>query len=322
MTARGTIGIDVGGTKMLAVALAEADGGAAPHGLAEAATPTPTGGNEAVVAGLVGLIERLVGTVELAGIGVGLPGLVSRAGVLRLGPNLAGAVDLDVATPLRERFGVPVAVDNDGNLAALAEVRAGAARGRADVVFVGLGTGISAGFVVDGSVWRGGQGFAGEPGHATLVPDGTRCACGRRGCWEAYASGEALGRLARDQARAGRVPTLVAHAGVSPGELRGEHVTRALVEGDPGAALVIRLFARWVGLGLANLATTLDPEVVVLGGSMIEVGEPLVAPIRAVFEASVLHRHLRPGLTVLPAQLGRQAGAVGAALVARSAAVD
>ncbi len=231
MRARGTIGIDIGGTKMLAVALA-ADG-VAP--IASAERPTATGSNEAIVAALVGLVDELVrrvelGRIELVGIGVGLPGLVSRAGVLRLGPNLRGALDLDVAVPLGERFGVPVAVDNDGNMAALAEVRLGAARGGTDVVFVGLGTGISAGFVVDGAIWRGGHGFAGEPGHATFVPDGAVCACGRRGCWEAYASGTALGRLARDQARAARVPTLVAHAGVAVEALRGEHVTAALLE--------------------------------------------------------------------------------------------
>jgi glucokinase len=328
------VGVDVGGTKMLAVALDLATATT----VAERAVPTPEGDAEQLIGALADLIDAVLrdgggrpgvrgagpvggggasDAATLTAVGVGLPGMVSRAGVLRRGPNAAGKVDVDPAAALARRFGVPVAVDNDGNLAALAEARLGAARHHRDMVFVGLGTGISAGFVLDGALLRGHHGFAGEPGHATVVANGARCACGRRGCWEAYASGEALGRQARQAVAAGRTPTLLARLGGEPAALAaldGPAVTAALLAGDPGAALVIREFAEWVGLGLANLAITVDLAMVVLGGSMIEVGEPLVTPIRAAFHRHLLYRPLRPGLDVVPAALGARAGAVGAAL--------
>jgi glucokinase len=309
-----TIGIDVGGTKVAGVVL---DGSHPGTPLAERRVPTPEGGDQLleVIARLVSELTAAADGRVLNGVGVGMPGLVSRDGVLCFGPNLPGMTDLDVRAALHERIGVPVAVDNDGNCAAWAEVQAGAARGLQNVTFVGLGTGIAGGLVVDGHLTRGGHGFAGEPGHITIVPGGARCACGRLGCWEAYGSGTGLARLAEQAAKAGRAPALLARAGGDPGEIRGEYVTEALLVGDPDAKALIDEFAGWVAIGIANLVNVLDPEVVVIGGTMVEVGEALLEPVRRAYRDTALAPDLRQGPPLVAAALGHMAGAIGAALL-------
>jgi len=312
------IGVDVGGTKVLAVATAASEPGRV---LAAAEYPTAPG------TAVLDVIERAIHDVaaRLAApdgaparpraIGVGMPGLVTRGGVLRYGPHLPGADELDVATWLAARHGVPVAVDNDGNCAAWAEQVLGVGAGHDHLVFVGLGTGISCGLVVEGRRVRGVHGFAGEAGHMTIAPDGPRCACGRTGCWEALASGSALAAQARAAARGG-ASALVELAGGDPDAVRGEHVTAALRAGDPAALEVAERFSRWVALGVANLVHLLDPAVVALGGSVVDPTAPWMSLIAAAYDAEVLAGPLRPRTEVLPARLGREAGAVGAALIA------
>ncbi|MGD9751150.1 MAG: ROK family protein [Acidimicrobiia bacterium] len=313
------LGIDVGGTKILGVALPAAEGSGEPVLLAEHEQPTRAGAAvldaiDEVVGALLEGVRADVGPPELRGIGVGMPGLVSRGGVLRYGPNLPGAGDLDVAAWLAPRRRCPVVVDNDGDCAAWAEVGLGAGRGSDHVVFVGLGTGISCGMVVEGRRVRGVHGFAGEPGHMTIVPGGAGCACGRQGCWEAYASGSALARQAAEAAAAGRLAAAVARAG-SAAAVRGEHLSEALRSGDPEAAAVADRFADWVGLGVANLVHLLDPEVVVVGGSVMSEVALWEHRVRRAYRRHVLGGGLRPRTTVAAAHLGRRAGAIGAALL-------
>jgi glucokinase len=212
-------------------------------------------------------------------------------------------------------------VDNDGNCAAWGEVQAGAARGLQNVTFVGLGTGVAGGLVVDGRLIRGGHGFAGEPGHMTVVPHGLRCACGRLGCWEAYASGTGLARLASIAASEGRAPGLLARAGGDPAKIRGEEVTAALVAGNPEAEALVDEFAQWVAIGISNLVNVLDPEMVVLGGTMVEVGEALLRPVRRAYLEQALAPNLRNGPPLVAAALGRMAGGVGAALLPQSSSL-
>src|SRR5687768_5044950 len=145
--------------------------------------------------------------------------------MLRVGPNLPDVVDLDVPGTLAPALGVPVVADNDATCAAWAEHRRGACRDASEAVVVTLGTGIGAGLVSDGRLIRGAHGMAGEPGHMTVDPDGPPCPCGRRGCWERYASGSGLARLAREAAVAGRADAVVARAGGDPEDVRGEHLT-------------------------------------------------------------------------------------------------
>lgn len=312
------IGVDLGGTKILARAADPAD---PTRALAAARVDTPRGA-VAIIEALAGVVGQLQAEVVAAGeppvgaVGIGAAGLVDLGGVLRFAPNLPGVVDLEIGPTLTERLGLPVVVDNDANCATVAEHRAGAAIGVEHAVLVTLGTGIGAGVVVDGVLLRGHAGFAGEPGHMVVDPSGPPCPCGRRGCWERFASGSGLGRLARDAAEAGRADRVVALAGGDPEAVRGEHVTRAVLEGDPDARAVLHDFAWWVALGVANLVHVLDPEVVVIGGGLVAAGEALLEPTRSAYSGLVLGDSHRPVVRIVAAALGPEAGAIGAALLA------
>jgi len=311
-------GIDVGGTKILARVLDPDD---RRRSVCEVRADTPRGA-EAITGALVGVVRELQvqlrrgGRGDLAAVGLGIAGLVDRGGVLRFAPNLPGVVGYGAGDPLRAATGLPVAVDNDANCATVAEHRIGAGRGSDDVVLVTLGTGIGGGMIVGGALQRGAAGFAGEPGHMVVDPNGPPCPCGRRGCWERYASGSGLGRLARDAADAGRARAVVALAGGDPEDVRGEHVTRAAADGDPEALAVLRDFAWWVALGVSNLENLLDPEVVVIGGGLAEAGELLLAPTRDAYATLVLGYEHRPPVRIVGAALGKDAGAIGAGLLA------
>lgn len=303
------VGLDVGGTKVLAVEM-DADGAITDK---VERIPTPRGADA-----LIDELAQLVGRFgRPQAVGVGIPGLVDLAGRLRVGPNLPNIADLPVADELSRRIGIPVAVDNDATCATWAEEQLGAARDIADVVLVTLGTGIGGGIVAGGVLQRGANGFAGEPGHMVVDPNGPHCPCGRRGCWERYASGNGLGRLGREAAQAGRAPRLVELAGGDAESVRGEHVTTAAADGDPGALAVCRDWGWWTGLGIANLVDLLDPAIVVIGGGLVEAGDVLLAPTRAAFKDLVLAAEHRPEVPIVAAQLGERAGAIGAALIAR-----
>jgi glucokinase len=307
-----TIGIDLGGTKCHGVVL-NGDG----EIVAEHRAPTKPG-NDGVVQVLVDVASALCEKVpEVAGVGAGVPGLVDGQGILRVAPNVPGVRDLDVKGELERRLGLPVVVDNDVTAACWAERELGAARGATDCLLVALGTGIGGGIVAGGRLVRGAHGYAGEFGHMIVDPSGPVCVCGQRGCWERYASGSGLGWLAREAAARGDADAVVALAGGVIDSIRGEHVTAAAAGGDAGAQLIMSTFARWIGLGLANLANAFDPTIVVLGGGLIESGDVLMGPVRAALDELSLAASARPQLQVVPAALGERAGSIGAALLAR-----
>lgn len=332
------IGIDVGGTKTLALrvtrepvapraamtdAIATAGSSTAPIARPEVLDRERTGSAaDSIVA--LDRIESVVATLldraETSGapapeaIGIGLAGFVSRDGIVISAPNTSGLVGVDVPGHLRSRFGLPVVVDNDANCVAIA-ARAELAPDVDTMVAVTLGTGIGGGIIVGGELLRGANGFAAEPGHMVIDPDGPICPCGQRGCWERYASGSGLGWLARVAAASGRADGLVAAAG-SIDAIRGEHVTSLLDQGDAGATTVFGEFAGYVALGLANLIMLLDPELIVIGGGLAAQGERLSDLVRAAlverFPAATRHRELH--LVVAPE--GPEAGALGASLLA------
>jgi glucokinase len=306
-----SIGVDVGGTKVLAIAV-DRTGRRVGN---EARCPTPRGA-DALLDAIIGVITEVRASLgePLAAVGVGIPGLVDRTGRLAVGPHLPGITDLAVGDALRATFDVPIAVDNDATCAVWAEVNLGAARGVTEAFMITLGTGIGGGVVMDGQLQRGRNGFAGEPGHMVVNPDGIPCPCGRRGCWERYASGSGLGRLGRDAAESGRGRRLVELAGDAQ-LVRGEHVASAATEGDAEALMVFRQFGWWTALGIANLVDLLDPEIVVIGGGLVEAGDVMMAPIRSAFRDLVLAADNRPDVPIVPALLGENAGAIGAALV-------
>jgi glucokinase len=301
-----TVGVDLGGTKCLAVALE------AGKVVDERRVPTPVG-ETALLDALAGVATAVAGGTDVLGVGIGVPGLVDRGGVLRFAPNLPGVVDLDIKAELERRLGGPVRVDNDATCAAWGERQVGAAQGYDDVILVTLGTGIGGGIVAGGGLLRGANGFAGEIGHMVVDPDGPECPCGQRGCWEQFASGGGLGRLGRRAAAEGRAGHVLALAGGDPAGVRGEHVTAAAAEGDVEAHAVLADFAWWVALGLANLANAFDPQAFVLGGGLIEAGDLLLGPVRTAFAGLLTGASYRPAIAIVPATLGEHAGAVGAA---------
>ena len=305
------VGVDIGGTK---IALRAVSPGAPSEVVGEARVDTPSGeGGDVLVAAVADATESLVGGAPAA-LGIGVAGLITRAGVVRYSPNLPGVVEFPLATGLADVLGCPVVVDNDATAATLAEWRLGAGVGHENLVMVTLGTGIGAGVVAGGRLQRGAHGFAGEPGHMIVNPGGASCVCGQQGCWEAYASGSALGRLGREAVAAGEAPSLAKAA--AGGVVRGEDVAAAVVAGDPDAVAVLDRFAWWVALGVANLVNLLDCSAVVIGGGLVELGDHLLDPVRRHLPALLMGVDHRPGVAVLPAALGPAAGSVGAALAA------
>lgn len=299
-------GIDVGGTKCLGVVL-DASGDV----VVEHRMPTPKGPAR-IIDTLAELADRLG---EFDTLGIGVPGLVTRTGTLRAAPNLVDINDFAAGPLLSERLGITVEADNDGTCAAAAEWQVGAARGVHDFVMVTLGTGIGGGVFTNNQLVRGVNGFTGEIGHMVVDPDGPPCPCGRRGCWERYASGSGLARLAREAAVGKRISRVVELAGGDPEQVRGEHVQAAAREGDADALAVIDLFGRWVALGLVNLTNVLDPEMFVLGGGLAASSDLYLGPIQKWFTELLYAPHLRPHPRLAFAELGERAGAVGAALL-------
>jgi glucokinase len=307
------IGVDIGGTK---VAAGVVDDGGRVIDRELRATP----GNDVLETEtiIVEVVTRLVERHQVSAVGIGAAGWIANdhATVL-FSPHLAWR-DEPLRAALSSRIGLPLVVENDANAAAWAEYRFGAARSQRFVVCVTLGTGIGGGLVIDGVLYRGAFGIACEYGHMTLVPDGRRCACGNRGCWEMYASGRALARDARELAEESPMAAarLLELAG-SAGELTGPVVTAAAAEGDPAAETICRAMGRWLGRGLANLAAVLDPSIFVIGGGVSQAGELLLRPAREEFAHMLTGRRFRPVAAIVPAAFGPDSGLVGAADIAR-----
>jgi len=314
-----TIGVDVGGTKVAAGTVDDQG-----RIIDKLRRSTPSTSPERTATVIAEVVAELRTRHEVECVGVGAAGFVDEAvGTVLFAPNLAWRDE-----PLRAKaeglIGLPVVVENDGNASAWAEARFGAARGHEDVVFVSVGTGIGAGFVLDGRLYRGRRGLAGEPGHVRVVPEGRLCGCGNRGCWEQYASGNALVTEARDFAR--RSPSgatrLLQLAGGDPGAIGGAQITQAAREGDPASLRCFGIVGAWLGQGLADLAAVLDPGCIVIGGGVSEAGELLIGPARAAFDKSLTGGRYRPQVEITQAALGADAGIVGAADLARQAKAD
>lgn len=296
-SAGAAIGVDVGGTKCLGILWSD---GAV---VAETRRTTPQDPMAMIDAVTEVIAELSSLPTSPVPIGLGMPGLVTRQGVVRASPNLPEVVELAVGDLVSSRLGRPVSVDNDATCAAVAEWRAGAGRGADDMVLVTLGTGIGAGIVAGGSVIRGTQGFAGEIGHMVMDPDGPPCPCGQRGCWERYASGSALAASAAEVLGDGRPWT-------------GEDLARSALDGDRRALGIFRDFARWVARGLANITNVFDPDVIVVGGGVAREAALFVDDARADLADFVYASQRRNLPRILVAEWDERAGAVGAALLA------
>lgn len=304
------LGLDVGGTKILAVRTDRS--GAV---VARGQVPTPADDQEATLEAMIAAARGLL-SPEVRAVGVGAAGMVEAGtGVLRFAPNLAWR-DVPIAARVASGLGLPCLVDNDANVAAFGELRLGAGRGHRYLLLVTVGTGIGGGIIIDGRPYRGAHGFAAEIGHVIVEPDGPRCGCGNRGCWEQVASGAAIGRLGREAVEADPASPLGRLAGGDPEAVTGELVTRAAIEGDPASVRILAEVGRRLGEGIAGLVNVLDPEVVVVGGGAMGAGELLLGPARAAFLDAVEAPDRRPAVPIVAATLGPEAGAVGAALLA------
>ncbi len=310
------IGVDVGGTKVLGVVADHRTGKV----LDRERLPTPKADPALVPDAIVEVVAALASRHgRPAAIGVGVPGLVDRSGVLRYGPNVQGVLGLDIAAVLRSAFDVPAFATNDANSAAVAEHRWGAARGANHAIVVTQGTGIGGAIIANGAVLLGANGFAGEPGHMLVERNGHRCACGQHGCWEAVSSGAGLVNLTRDLVADGRAGGIVALADGVIEHLRGEHIAEARRRGDPDAVEITTRFAEWVARGLASLINLLDPERIVLGGGLTDINDLFLDDVAALVGNFVLGSRYRPIVPIVAAQLGPEAGAIGAAANAADA---
>lgn len=314
-------GFDLGGTKLLGLVI----DAHSTEPMVDLKIPSPPGDVDAVIAAVGDLGQQLLAKaaqecdhpVQLVAAGLGAPGLVDRSGCFRYGANLPGVIDGQLGQRLNEALKVPVAVDNDATCAAWAEHVRGAGHGVEHSITITLGTGIGAGIVARGQVLRGTNGFAGEPGHMVLDPNGPPCPCGRNGCWERYGSGTGLGWLARRAARSGSLESVLSGVDGDVEAIQGEQVTGAASSGDPEAIAVLNEFAWWVALGLSNLVNILDTETVILGGGLIDVGDLLLEPVRDAFGHLIYGSGHRPVPPIVAAELGSRAGAWGAALLAQ-----
>jgi glucokinase len=318
VTARSLVcGLDVGGTNVRGLAF---DPAAPTEAGIERRVPTPYTATD-LLSAIVGVVHGLAEAVEADGdeigsAGLGIAGLVDRSGRLVFSPNLPGVHDEPLRDELMRELGLPVIVENDATAAAWGERVAGAGMDVDEMILITLGTGIGAGIVAAGNLVVGRNGFAGEAGHMVVDPAGPRCPCGRRGCWERFASGSGLGRLGREAALAGRLGSVVASLGNDPEQVRGEHLTKAAADGDPEALAVLEEFAWWVALGLANLTHILDTELIVIGGGLVSVGDLLLDPVRRSYVELLYASDRRVPARIEPAVLGEDAGAIGAGLLA------
>ena len=311
-----TIGVDIGGTK-IAAGVVDGSGNI----LATARRPTPRHDSGAVLNDVADVVNELQAGVDgsIVGVGVGVAGGVDQSrSMVYFAPNLAWS-QVPVRAVLEAATQLPVVVENDGAAAAWAETRFGAGVGLQHVVMVTVGTGIGGGIVVDGHVMRGAHGVAAEIGHLNAVPDGRLCGCGRSGCWEQYASGNALVREARELAseRRQEAGALLALGDGTPEGVQGSHITQAAQMGDPVAVEAFANVGTWLGRGLADLTAIVDPDAVVIGGGVSEAGDLLLASARRTLSEKVFGGTNRPLPQLLVARLGNDAGIVGAADLAR-----
>jgi len=314
MLERLSIGIDIGGTKVAAGVVDESG-----QVLQRRRRDTPTTSPTAVEDTIADLVTEFRSSHRIYSVGIGAAGFVdaNRSSVL-FAPHLAWRHE-PVKDALRRRIGLSVTVENDANAAAWAEWRFGVARHEEDLVCITLGTGIGGALLINGAVHRGRYGIAGEFGHMQVVPGGHRCECGNRGCWEQYASGNALVREARELARANSpvIHHLLQQAGGDPDLITGPSVTAAAQAGDPAAVELLAEVGQWLGVGIASLAAAFDPGVFFIGGGVSDAGDLLIAPARDAFRRTLSGRGFRPEARIVRAQLGPDAGMIGAADLAR-----
>jgi glucokinase len=292
-----TVGVDIGGTKVLAGVVAS-DGTV----IARSRRETGESAHE-ISSAIVDAITELSATHQVGAVGLSAAGFISadRTTVLA-SPNILSWNGVALASEIAGRIGLPVVLENDANCAAWGEVRFGAGRGCDQVLMITVGTGIGGGIVLDGHLVRGGFGIAAEPGHIAVVPNGRPCGCGQQGCWEQYASGSALMRIASQNGARFQ---------------SGHEITTAARAGNADALNAFVEISEWLGRGLASIAAILDPRLIIIGGGVSEAADLFLEPTQEAFAQHLPATGQRPHADIVLAEAGADAGMIGAADLAR-----
>ena len=317
MTAPLFAGIDLGGTKLL-VMIADSGGDVC----GDVRVPTQADeGPDSVIARMVqatreAASEAGIDVASLAGAGVSAPGPIDTAeGVITHPPNLPGWDDVPLARLLREQLAIPVVLENDANCGAVGEHRYGAGRGYRHMIYLTVSTGIGGGIIIDDRLYSGASGAAGELGHIAVAVDGPACGAGHVGCLEAFASGTAVANRAEEAIAAGRLPRTARLAEHNP-PLSAEEVHLAAEQGEQEAAVIIETAGRYLGIGLASIINAFNPQAIVLGGGLTNIGERLLAPARIEARRRSFEQSFED-VRILEWELGERCAALGAIAVAR-----
>ncbi|MCL2546488.1 MAG: ROK family protein [Oscillospiraceae bacterium] len=310
-----TIGIDVGGMSLVAGVVTREG-----KLLGKASLPTRQDTDPQLLADdLIAIareacVKANVDTADIDAIGLGFPGSVDADTVIYCCniPSLQEPVKLPAM--MRKQWDVPIALENDANAAALGEAKVGSAKGCDDVLFITLGTGVGGGIVIGGKVYAGFNHLGGELGHMVIVYDGEPCGCGRKGCWESYASATALMRMTREAMEAYPDSRLWRQVKTLDG-VSGRTAFDAMRDGDEIAKGVVLQYMEMLGCGLANMINILEPEVVCIGGGIANEGDALIVPLTAIVERESYNKTAKKAV-IRTAALGNDAGVIGAALVA------
>lgn len=305
------IGVDLGGTK-ISGAISDIDGNVIER---QIVSTNAFEGENYVMNRIINVIDLLINTsgksIEgIKSIGIGSPGpLDSDKGIIITTPNLPFR-NFNLVNPIKDKFGVPVYLDNDGNVAAMGEFLYGEGKNTKNMIYVTVSTGIGGGAVLNGRMYRGSTGNALEIGHITILPDGPLCNCGNKGCLEALASGTAITRQAVDAIKNGVISSLSKYKKVTTFE-----VFKEAEAGDKLSKEIIELSLNYLGIGIANIITAFDPEIIILGGGVIKAGEIVIDSINKVVEKRCF-KNMASSCSIVTAKLGSDAGVMGAVALA------
>jgi glucokinase len=313
------LAIDLGGTKMIAALVA--------HPLKmitrDYSLTLAGEGVEAVTGRVFSAIDRVLSAQnivpsQLHSIVVAAAGAIdAERGLVTSSPNLTGWRNVPLRDMVKERYKVNTILINDANAEALGEHQLGAGRGISNLILITVGTGIGGGIIINGRLYSGASGSAGEIGHTTIDMNGPRCSCGNIGCWEMFASGRAMAREAQARVKWGEESILKEMVGGEIGKITTEKIDEAARGGDPLALDVISKAATYLGIGMVNLVNAFNPEMIIVGGGVAKMGELLLEPARQVVRERAFK--LASGVVrIVPTQLGDDGGVLGGAVFAYS----
>ena len=318
MTELPVLAIDLGGTKIITAIVS-------PQGevMAKEHYPTLAGeGPQPVIDRILSAIDHLlrasnIDPSQLAGISIAAAGAIDPSrGLVTLSPNLPGWCDIPLRDMVRDKYRLDTFLLNDASAAALGEHRFGAGRGIDNLIYITVSTGIGGGIIINGRLYSGPCGSAGEVGHMTIDTNGTRCSCGNIGCWETLASGTAMAREAIRRINRGEKSSLTEMVEGRIESITAEKVSTAAQGGDPLALEVISRAANYLGVGMVNLVNIFNPEMIIVGGGMAQMGDLLLQTARQMVKQRAFQLSAR-AVRIVPARLGDSAGVLGAALFAR-----